>query len=260
MGAWFPGLKPSGRVFREGGGAAGEGSGRQGWLTSEHRLHRSPPPNRVIRPPRLRQALGVVQIPPIKDQLLAQGSGQLIEVGRHVAAGSAESGCPEGLSISVTTVASPNQRRSLRSSPVLSCRASVLLRVFRPSACGGHALAPPHPHPHPQPRRARSRRIRHGPGIKQPSRLTHLRRQGRPIELPELLPLSEQQHRIRTPSPSEPTRASTPRSAAICPALTMGSKIANWAPSSSRSRQMRMAGLLLRRSLRLRGVSLVSAL
>ena len=159
-----------------------------------------------------------------------------------------------------TDTCHPSPSRPRHSTSVLPRRSSVFSRVFPPSACGGHALAPPHPHPHPQPRRARSRRIRHGPGIKQPSRLTHLRRQGRPIELPELLPLSEQQHRIRTPSPSEPTRASTPRSVAICAALTMGSKIANWAPSSSRSRQMRMAGLLLRRSLRLRGVSLVSAL
>ena len=48
------------------------------------------------------------------------------------------------------------------------------------------------------------------------------------------------------PSPSEPTRA-TPRSAAICAALTLGSKIASWAPLSSRSRQMRMAGVSRRR-------------
>ena len=52
--------------------------------------------------------------------------------------------------------------------------------------------------PHPQPRRSSSRRIRHSPGVKQPSWLPHLRRQGWPIELPELLPLSEQQNRIRT--------------------------------------------------------------
>jgi hypothetical protein len=61
----------------------------------------------------------------------------------------------------------------------------------------GLPLTLPH-NPHPQPRCARRRRIRHGPGIKQPSGLPHLRRQGRPIELPELLPLSEQQHSIRS--------------------------------------------------------------
>jgi hypothetical protein len=42
-----------------------------------------PPPNRVIRTPQLGQALGVVEIAPIKDQLPAQGSGQLIKIGRH---------------------------------------------------------------------------------------------------------------------------------------------------------------------------------
>ena len=80
----------------------------------------------------------------------------------------------------------------------------------RPLPAGTGTPAPlplslPH-NPHPQPRRARSRRIRHGAGVKQPSRLTQPLRgslrlhrcQGGPIKLPELLPLSEHQHRIRT--------------------------------------------------------------
>ena len=69
MGISFPDQAPSG--------------GHQPPRQLHHRLHRSPPPNRVIRPTQLRQALGVVQIPPIKDQLVAQGGCQLIEVGGH---------------------------------------------------------------------------------------------------------------------------------------------------------------------------------
>ena len=42
------------------------------------------------------------------------------------------------------TVARPRQHRSHHSTPVLSRRASVLPRVFRPSACGGHAHLRPH--------------------------------------------------------------------------------------------------------------------
>jgi hypothetical protein len=44
--------------------------------------------------------------------------------------------------------------------------------------------------------RAHRRRIRYSAGIKQPAGQTHQRRQGRPIELAELLLLGEQQHRI----------------------------------------------------------------
>ena len=38
-----------------------------GTSPSHHRLHRSPPPNRLIRPPQLRQTLGVVEIAPINS-------------------------------------------------------------------------------------------------------------------------------------------------------------------------------------------------
>jgi len=54
-----------------------------GTSPSHHRLHRSPPTNRVIRPTQLRQSLRVIQVAPIKDQLVAQGRCQLIEIGGH---------------------------------------------------------------------------------------------------------------------------------------------------------------------------------
>ena len=83
-------------------------------------------------------------------------------------------------------------------------------------------LALPH-NPHPQPRRASRRRIRHSPGIKQPSGLTQPllgslrlhRRQGRPIELAELMPLGEQQNRIRTTNSSKRIRSRLPHPLAL---------------------------------------------
>ena len=97
----------------------------------------------------------------------------------------------------------------------------------RPLPTGSGTPAPlpltlPH-NPHPQPRRARGRRIRNSPGVKQPSRLTQPlrgslrlhRRQGRPIQLPELLPLSEQQHRIRTLRGCQGIRSLLPHAIAL---------------------------------------------
>ena len=141
-----------------------------------------------------------------------------------------------------TDTCHPSPSRPRHSTSVLPRRSSVFSRVFPPSACGGCSLAPPpppggrqhppslslsalpHPHnPHPQPRRARSRRISHSPGVKQPSRLTQPlrgslrlhRRQGRPIELAELLPLGEQQHRIRTVRGCQGIRSWLPRAIAL---------------------------------------------
>jgi hypothetical protein len=59
--------------------------------------------------------------------------------------GGAESVCPGRPSTSDITVARPHQHRSRHSTPVLPCCASVVSRVFQPSACGGHALALAHP-------------------------------------------------------------------------------------------------------------------
>ncbi len=50
-----------------------------------HRLHRSPPPDGVVSPPQLRQALGVIQVAPIKDQLVAQGGAEFAVAIRVVA-------------------------------------------------------------------------------------------------------------------------------------------------------------------------------
>jgi hypothetical protein len=51
-------------------------------------------------------------------------------------------------------------------------------------------------HPHAQPRRTTSGGIRHSSGIKQPGRLPHQRRQGRPIQGNELGPFGEQQQGV----------------------------------------------------------------
>ena len=65
-----------------------------------------------------------------------------------------------------------------------------------------------------------------------------------PRALPLTIPHNPRpQPRIASHRIASKSCCSTPRSAAICSALTLGSKIASWAPLSSRLRQMRMAGV-----------------
>lgn len=88
-----------------------------------------------------------------------------------------------------------------------ACTAVRILRGFTgipPSACGGCSLAPP------------------------PWRQT-LNPAARAAAPPQTAAKGSPDG-CHTPSPSDPTRSSTPRSAAICSALTLGSKIASWAP------------------------------
>jgi len=93
---------------------------------------------------------------------------------------------------------------------------------FKPPP-GGHRHPQPLPltlphNPHPQARGASGCRIGHRPGVKQPGRLRLHRRQGRPIELPELLPLGEQQHGNRCAEASG------------YGATNCGRRICNWLP------------------------------
>jgi len=159
--------------------------------------------------------------------------------------GGTESGCPGRPSTSDITVASPHQRGLANSTPVLRSEVSVVSRVGDQAPAAGirsqdqdpSRRAPPprelYPSPSPTPAAPPRAPLPHPPrrGRRTTRRAAATAARKPPATAPQTAAKGSAAG-CHTPSPSiptptEPACGSWPRSAAICPVLTWGSKIAS---------------------------------